>query len=214
MADDDNDSYDKENPRPVYWSIAIERLRQEQDVREGKFLSCADPRVSNVQRLAVLAEEFGDVAREACDQMAVGAITVASDEKMRADLISTAAVCVAWVEAIDGRVKHGDDGRIDPRDHALLSGQNIQAGFLPPLRPNEFWRATVFEIEPGSGKWKVLVERWRARPGHALNEPAAIIVASITYTAESMQEAFTHIPGGCYRVERELGEFERWETKH
>jgi hypothetical protein len=45
--------------------------------------------------LAILAEEFGEVAKDVVEnQVAAG---------VREELIQTAAVCIAWVEAIDRR---------------------------------------------------------------------------------------------------------------
>jgi NTP pyrophosphatase (non-canonical NTP hydrolase) len=77
--------------------VLNERERQDVLKAEGKFKkTCADG-MSNAERLAVLAEEFGEVAREVCEQ-----IEGFTDwYKMRTELIQVAAVCVAWVEGLD-----------------------------------------------------------------------------------------------------------------
>ena len=53
----------------------------------------ADPRVGDLLRSAILAEECGEVARAVIDG------SPAAD--LRAELIQVAAVAVAWVEHID-----------------------------------------------------------------------------------------------------------------
>lgn len=86
--------------------ITRERLRQEELVQRGKFKwTCADHRGSGLEpeKLAVLAEEFGEVARLITetiidpDRRDIG--------KLRAELIQVAAVAVAWVESLDREVK-------------------------------------------------------------------------------------------------------------
>jgi hypothetical protein len=90
----------------VLEDVRDERYRQERLKKEGKFdTTCAD-QMRDCERLTVLAEEFGEVSREVCTEMGVNA---ASNDRrtfnLRAELIQTAAVCVAWVEAIDEAAK-------------------------------------------------------------------------------------------------------------
>jgi NTP pyrophosphatase (non-canonical NTP hydrolase) len=99
----------------AYQDIFAERERQEKLKAEGKFLfTCADE-VDETVKLAVLAEEFGEVAKEVTeltimyDKIIQGKITeddintqeIQNYKKLRTELIQVAAVCVAWVEAID-----------------------------------------------------------------------------------------------------------------
>jgi hypothetical protein len=87
-------------------AIAVERARQE-DIGEAKraqgidWRSCADPDMGggDPMRLAVLAEEFGEVAN-AVLETAYGSD---DDAHLRTELIQVAAVAAAWAEAIDAR---------------------------------------------------------------------------------------------------------------
>jgi hypothetical protein len=87
-------------------AIVVERARQE-DIGEAKrasgidWRSCADPDMAggDFTRLAVLAEEFGEVAN-AVLETAYGS---SGDEHLRDELIQVAAVAAAWVEAVDAR---------------------------------------------------------------------------------------------------------------
>ena len=95
----------------VLGEVSAERERQEDLLREGKFLwTCADPRQSNVRRLAVLAEEFGETSREVTEEMirldkgnAAGAADAV--RALRKELVQVAAVAVAWLEALDAQEK-------------------------------------------------------------------------------------------------------------
>ena len=72
--------------------VRVERARQEQLKQSGKFAAtCADDTLSAGQKLAILVEEVGEVARAICDR---------DPEHMREELIQVAAVAVAWVEAL------------------------------------------------------------------------------------------------------------------
>lgn len=80
--------------------IADERLRQDELKRAGKFhWTCADTGIRDESKLAVLAEEFGEVARLVVEQLIDR--TRREPEKLREELIQVAAVCAAWCEAID-----------------------------------------------------------------------------------------------------------------
>jgi len=92
-------------------AVTVERARQEHIGKAKRLLgidwrSCADPDMGggDFTRLAVLAEEFGEVAN-AVLETSYGAD---GDEHLREELIQVAAVAVAWVEAIDRRGASGD----------------------------------------------------------------------------------------------------------
>lgn len=79
-----------------------ERERQErkceQKCSEGlAWLTCADPKMPDGDKLAVLTEEVGEVARELCEARA--AKTEPSDN-LRVELIQVAAVAMAWAECL------------------------------------------------------------------------------------------------------------------
>jgi len=103
-----------------------ERVRQEELKDLGKFLwTCADNEitivtdggssmsrlVTDAEKLVVLGEEFGEVAKEVMeniiglDMQESAANANAGKLKLRKELIQVAAVCVAWVESIDLVVK-------------------------------------------------------------------------------------------------------------
>jgi hypothetical protein len=96
----------------VFVHIDGERSRQEALKTSGKFAWTLAERsrkgghaILDSEKLAVLAEEFGEVAKEVVDG------TIADDsgyptsqarqDRLRAELIQVAACCVAWIEAID-----------------------------------------------------------------------------------------------------------------
>jgi hypothetical protein len=95
--------------------ISIERNRQEQLKKDGKFLwTCADLRVAGyADKLAVLSEEVGEAAKEVVD-LTIEQLKYDKEmleypkhrreqrrDRLRKELIQVAAVCVAWCEAID-----------------------------------------------------------------------------------------------------------------
>jgi hypothetical protein len=89
----------------VLADVAIERRQQELLKAEGRFArTCSDAGMSNLERLAVLAEEFGEAARHV-----LGAADLAydggepRDERrwLRSELVQVATVAVAWVEGLD-----------------------------------------------------------------------------------------------------------------
>ena len=76
--------------------VITERLRQEELNKEGKFShTCADA-APDTEKLAILAEEFGEVAKEVCERLNRPADRFA----LYTELIQTAAVCVAWCERL------------------------------------------------------------------------------------------------------------------
>lgn len=77
--------------------------RQDALARRGKFGGThVMPGGTDLERLAVLAEEFGEVSIEVCKGMAVDGQV--RRPGLQDELIQVAAVCLAWVAAIqDGR---------------------------------------------------------------------------------------------------------------
>lgn len=65
--------------------------RRKQDARFGD-----QSGHSGVEWLAILAEEFGEVAKEAVE----GHFAQRDNSNLKVELVQTAAVCVAWLEAI------------------------------------------------------------------------------------------------------------------
>lgn len=84
-------------------AIHVERRRQEELKEQGKFaFTCADPML-DVEKLGVLAEEAGEVAKAVNELNAARNATKRKRwrNNLREELVQTAAVCVAWIEAID-----------------------------------------------------------------------------------------------------------------
>lgn len=74
--------------------ILDERNRQDAMIREAVIdIDCTDPDLSDFHKLAVLAEEFGEVAKALLE----------SPEDLKTELVQTAAVCFAWLEALAER---------------------------------------------------------------------------------------------------------------
>ncbi len=86
--------------------IDYERTRQEKLLSEGRFaFTCASrmksdgSQVSSGDRMMVLTEEVGEVAGAAIQ--AEGMAFDRPNAELRKELIHTAAVAVAWLEALD-----------------------------------------------------------------------------------------------------------------
>jgi hypothetical protein len=90
----------------VLREVHFERQRQEELRLAGKFLwTCAHPKESNARKLAVLSEEFGEVARKVTDEINLEDKVLPAEAaecrvRLRKELIQVAAVCVAWVESL------------------------------------------------------------------------------------------------------------------
>lgn len=90
----------------VLTAVYSERLRQEALRNAGKFAyTCADRwsgdegvPIPPAEKLAVLAEEFGEVARAVCELQPGDTET---RSRLRDELIQVAAVAVAWVESLE-----------------------------------------------------------------------------------------------------------------
>jgi NTP pyrophosphatase (non-canonical NTP hydrolase) len=89
--------------RVVLGDVARERNRQEVKCAEKRaegenWRTPADPLCTDDVRFPVLAEEFGEVAKELNDARAEGR---PPGPNLRVELVQLAAVAVAWVEALD-----------------------------------------------------------------------------------------------------------------
>ena len=103
-----NDEYDYNGPyrSDIFQDIDVERDRQDELKALGKFpMTCADLEMTHPERLSVLVEEVGEVSHEVNE--AIGRQPTNRKEAalrradLRKELVQVAAVCVAWVEAID-----------------------------------------------------------------------------------------------------------------
>ena len=73
--------------------------------------TCAAKAVSNAEKLAVLAEEFGEAAKEVVEETIArsrrstfdggGDLVEAARANLRTELIQVAAVAVAWAESLE-----------------------------------------------------------------------------------------------------------------
>lgn len=90
-------------------AIAAELVRQSELKRAGRFPhTCAD-KIPNTARLAILAEEFGEVARATVEVERLANDTHNEGIKaqlaaLRKELIQVAAVCCSWVEGVDNQL--------------------------------------------------------------------------------------------------------------
>lgn len=81
------------SPTYIFSLILQERQRQEHLLKQGKFpFTCANPEISDIQKLPVLGEEFGEVSKAINEQQSI--------EELKSELIQVAAVCVAWLESL------------------------------------------------------------------------------------------------------------------
>lgn len=98
--------------RDIYKTVAVlediahERVLQEQRKAEGRFMfTCADSApgsMTDAEKMTVLMEEVGEVAREVLTQEGrrLARDTEGSREALRNELVQVAAVAVAWLEAL------------------------------------------------------------------------------------------------------------------
>ncbi len=82
-------------------AVYRERMRQDDLKAAGKFhWTCADSHgVHNSAKLAVLAEEFGEVSRLVVEELIESKRY--DREKLHTELVQVAAVAVAWLEALN-----------------------------------------------------------------------------------------------------------------
>jgi NTP pyrophosphatase (non-canonical NTP hydrolase) len=71
-------------------AIRVERMRQERLKAAGKFAATPADDIPDTDRLPMLVEEVGEVARALCD-----------GTNLREELVQVAAVALAWVEALE-----------------------------------------------------------------------------------------------------------------
>jgi hypothetical protein len=82
--------------------IENEFYRQRDLKRKGKFRWTLDEvryggrRISDAEKLAVLAEEFGEVSHIVCD----GLSKTIDRSELEKELVELATCCLAWIEAI------------------------------------------------------------------------------------------------------------------
>jgi hypothetical protein len=88
------------NPRGIgYRRVRLERERQTDLFRRGRIaFDVANPIIDVRRKFRVLGEEVGEVAH-AIDQAENHGMVVSN---IRMELIHVAAVCVAWLEALEG----------------------------------------------------------------------------------------------------------------
>lgn len=83
--------------------ITVERGRQDKLKAAGRFAyTCADAGLTEAEKLAVLTEEVGEVAREVLsgdELVSDGGGTVAA---LREELVQVAAISAAWLEGLEG----------------------------------------------------------------------------------------------------------------
>lgn len=92
----------------IFEAIDDERARQERLKAEGKFVySCADAEMTDLERLAVLMEEVGEVSREVVETIGHPLWRLGNDynERLRAEIVQVAAVCCAWLAAPRARLE-------------------------------------------------------------------------------------------------------------
>ena len=84
----------------LYEAIADERARQERLRIAGKFpFTCGDRTRSSLDKLPVLVEEVGEVARAVLQEH--GTAVQDDARELREELIQVAAVCMAWLESLE-----------------------------------------------------------------------------------------------------------------
>jgi len=84
----------------VIGEVQAECLRQTELKAAGRFTHTpADPEVTNLARLAILGEEFGEVARAVVESE--GLANDRHDKKIRTELIQVMAVCASWIVGME-----------------------------------------------------------------------------------------------------------------
>jgi NTP pyrophosphatase (non-canonical NTP hydrolase) len=99
-GDDVSDELAIERMGCVLDEVAMERRRQERKGMEHRargqahWRSCADPLLPTERKLAILGEEFGEVAKALNEEW------VGNPSNLRDELVHVAAVAVAWAESL------------------------------------------------------------------------------------------------------------------
>ena|SRR3990167_9274582 len=83
-------------------AVNAERQRQEDMKADGRFkFTCADPgAMTNAEKLTVLVEEVGEVARVLIEYDDPQLAGTTGSARLREELAQVAAVAVAWLEAL------------------------------------------------------------------------------------------------------------------
>jgi NTP pyrophosphatase (non-canonical NTP hydrolase) len=80
-------------------AITSERIRQDALKAEGRFrFTVNESALSESERLAILVEEVGEVARCVCEGNDRGVLDRVA---LRAELVQVAAVALAWLEGLE-----------------------------------------------------------------------------------------------------------------
>lgn len=95
MSNESATAYDWSLMHRALQDVGVERFHQELQTGVKFDQTCAAPTEPPYRALAVLGEEFGEVARALLEGK--------GDGELRGELVQVAAVAVAWVEAIDAR---------------------------------------------------------------------------------------------------------------
>ena len=123
----------------MYGLMSYERARQEKLCAQGKFpWTCADPNVSNAQRLAVLAEEIGEVAEALLEAKQSHLDTELTEHvhKLRLECVQVAAVCRAWIEAMLRIYALEPPTEIEARarfENHMSIVESVDVGFVEPI---------------------------------------------------------------------------------
>lgn len=80
-------------------AIHRERTRQERLKENGRFrFTCADHGITEAEKLSILVEEVGEVARAVAERADL--VTDKQRGDLRTELIQVAAVATAWAESL------------------------------------------------------------------------------------------------------------------
>ena len=86
-----------ESRAKIYHEIDDERDRQEYLKSQGKFkYTCADIEKPDPECLSVIIEEVGEIGRALNDREIL--------DKLKQEILQTAACCVAWLEKINNEL--------------------------------------------------------------------------------------------------------------
>jgi hypothetical protein len=82
----------------VFNAVITERSRQYALKMGGRFRQTVNEMLDDNEKLSVLAEEFGEVAKEVCE---INHGNVHDCENLKAELVQVMAVCCAWLEGMN-----------------------------------------------------------------------------------------------------------------
>lgn len=89
--------FDYDKFEKIVDDVHQERRRQERLFKEGEH-SKTIQMCCNLERLAILTEETGEVAKEVCETIQPSG---GSKAHLREELVQVAATAAAWIEALD-----------------------------------------------------------------------------------------------------------------